>query len=207
MCGPSSEEKSLQASSQSFSNTLNSNYQKLFRNQMDVLGTINKSLNPILSAGPSQPGFSPQLSATLNTQAINTAGATARNLRQQVANFGAGQGGGGSSGLVSGVTQQLQAAAATTAANKLADTQEGITLANYKQGNENYWRAQGGMEQLASGYSPNAAQSGTINENQASFGEANQITAENNALGQDFAGFATALAGSAGSIVKGLKGG
>src|SRR5271157_2444647 len=74
MCGPSSQEKSLQAQSQSFSNVLNSNYQTLFGDQMGVLNGINKSLSPTLAAGPSQMGFNPQLTAALNTQAINTAG-------------------------------------------------------------------------------------------------------------------------------------
>ena len=204
MCGPSSNEKSLQASSQSFATMLNSNYQKLFANQMDVLGGINKSLSPILAAGPSQMGFNPQLTAALNTQAINTAGATARNLRKNVGDFSAGQGGGGTSGLSSGVTRQLQEAGAITAENQLAGAQEGITEKSAELGNQNYWRAQGGMQALAGEYSPNAAQQGTIGENQASFGEASQITTENNALGQDIAGFATALAGSAGAVAKAM---
>lgn len=172
---------------------------------MDVLGGINKSLSPILAAGPSQMGFNPQLTAALNTQAINTAGATARNLRQSAANFGAGEGGGGTSGLTSGVTRQLQQAGAISAENQLAGAQEGITEKSAELGNQNYWRSLGGEQALAGEYSPNAAQQGAIGENQASFGEASQITTENNALGQDFAGFATALAGSAGDIAKAMR--
>jgi len=200
MCGPSSQEKSLQAQSQSFSNVLNSNYQTLFGDQMGVLNGINKSLSPTLAAGPSQMGFNPQLTAALNTQAINTAGATARNLRQSAANFGAGEGGGGTSGLTSGVTRQLQQAGAISAENQLAGAEEGITEKSAELGNQNYWRSLGGEQALAGEYSPNAAMQGATNANQASFGEASQMTTENNALGQDIAGFATAAAGAVGDI-------
>src|SRR5579863_8468066 len=171
MCGPSSQENQLQQQSQSFASMLQGNYSTLFGNQLDVLNNINKSLSPILAAGPSQQGFSAQELAALNTQAINSAGAASRNAQQAVGNFTAGRGGGGGTGILSGVDAQLKSAVASSSENQLATAQNNITQANYNQGNANYWRAEGGMDQLAAGYSPNAAANAGIEANKTSFGE------------------------------------
>jgi hypothetical protein len=196
-CGPSSQEQQLANQGQSFSTMLQGNYGTLFGQQQGVLNSINKSLSPILAAGPSQQGFSAQERAALNTQAINSAGAASRNAQQSVANFGAGQGGGNSSGLISGVQKQLQGAVASQSANQLATAQNQITQADFAQGNNDYWKAQGGMDALAQGYSPNAAQSGSISANQNAFGEANQIQTQKNQEQQAIAGGIEGLAGMA----------
>lgn len=212
MCGPSSQEKFLQQQSMNFSTLLQNNYKTLFGNQLDVLNKINRSISPILAAGPSQHGMSPEELAARNTQAINAAGAGNRAAQQAARTYGAGQGGGGTSGTTSGITKQIESAIASQAASNLGNEQGKIVGQDYEMGRENYWRAQGGMEQLAAGYNPNAAQSGAIDENQASFGQASKITEENNAMGKDIAGFATSLAGSAltfgaGAAKGGFKGG
>ena len=191
---------------------LQGNYGTLFGNQLGVLNSINKSLSPVLAAGPEQQGFSGPELAARNTAAINNAGAASRNAQQSVANFGAGQGGGSSSGLISGVQKQLQGAVASQSAGQLASAQNQITNENYAQGNQNYWRAQAGMDQLAAGYSPNAAQSGAISENQNSFGEAKTIQDQKLQEAQAIAGGITSLAGGAlgmanGSDIMGQLGG
>jgi hypothetical protein len=195
MCGPSSQEQQLANQGQSFASMLQGNYATLFGQQQDVLNSINKSLSPILAAGPSQQGFSAQELAALNTQAINSAGAANRNAQQAVGNFTAGQGGGGSTGILSGVTGQLMSAVASQSANQLATAQNQITQADFAQGNNNYWKAQGGMDALAQGYSPNTAQSGSISANQNAFGEANQIQTQKNQEQQAIAGGIESLAG------------
>jgi hypothetical protein len=197
MCGPTNQEKQLQGQSQSFATMLQGNYGTLFGQQQGVLNSINRSLSPILAAGPSQRGFSAEENAALNTQAINSAGAASRNAQQATANFGAGQGGGSGTGLISGVQKQLQSAVASQSANQLASAQDQITQADYTQGNQNYWRAQGGLNTLAEGYSPNSAQGGAINSNQNSFGEAKTIQDQKLQEAQAIAGGVTSLAGSA----------
>ena len=212
-CGPTSQEKQLQGQSQSFATMLQGNYGTLFGQQQGVLNSINRSLSPILSAGPSQQGFSAPERAALNTQAINNAGAASRNAQQAAANFGAGQGSGGSSGITSGVQQQIQGSIASSSANQLAGAQNQITQADYAQGNQNYWKASEGMRQLAQGYSPNEAASGTIGENQNSFGQAKDIQAqqqqEDQAIAGGIAGLAmdVALPGIGGAITGGSMGG
>jgi hypothetical protein len=207
MCGPTSQEEELQGQSQAFSTLLQGNYNTLFGNQLNVLNSINRSLSPILAAGPSQQGFSAPTLAAMNTQAINASGAASRNAQQAVANFGAGQGGGGSSGLISGVQRQLQGAVASQSANQYANAQNNITLANYSQGNTNFWRAQGGADQLAAGYSPNSAQGGAISANQTSFGEASAIQQQQQQEDQMIAGGVTALAMGGASFAAGAMNG
>jgi hypothetical protein len=197
MCGPSSQEKLLSGQSANFASILQGNYGTLFGNQSAVLAAINKSLSPILAAGPSQQGFSAGERAALNTQAINSAGAASRNAQQAAANFGAGQGGGGTSGLQSGIQKQIQGSIASASAGQLATAQNQITQADYNQGTQNYWRAAGGMQSLAEGYSPNAAQGGAISENQAAFGQAQTITEQQNQKEQAIAGGIVGLATSA----------
>lgn len=196
MCGPSNQEKALQSSSQSFSSQLQQNYGQLFGQQQDVLSAINRSLSPTLAAGPSQNGFSGAELSALQTQAINNAGAANTAAQQAARTFGAGEGGGATSGLTSGITKQIQSAIGSQAANALGGQQTQINLANEQQGNANYWRAAGGMNALAEGYSPNSAQGGAISENQNSFGQASQITKENNAEDEAIAGGLTSLAGA-----------
>jgi hypothetical protein len=194
MCGPSSSEKSLAASSANFASMLQGHYATLFGEQQDVLNAIKRSLSPTLAAGPSQQGFSAEERAAINTQAINAAGAANRAAQQAARTYGAGQGGGGTSGLTSGVTKQIEAAVGGQVASQLAATQSQITQADYAAGRENYWRAQGGMQALAAGYSPTAAQSGAISEGSQAFGEASQITQEQNQKEQAIAGGITSLA-------------
>jgi hypothetical protein len=195
MCGPSSSEKSLQQMSQSFSSLLQGNYSTLFGNQLDVLNSIKSSLSPILAAGPNQQGFSAAELAARNTAAINNAGAASRNAAQAVGNFTAGRGGGGGTGILSGVDAQLKTAVASSAENNLATAQNNITAENYATGRENYFRAEGGMDQLAAGYSPNAAANAGIEANKTSFGEASTIQQQQQQEDQMIAGGVEALAG------------
>lgn len=212
MCGPSSQEISLQRDSANFSSMLQQNYGTLFGKQLDVLNSINKSLSPVLSAGPNQRGFSSAERAALDTAAINNAGAANRAAQQAARTYGAGQGGGATSGVTSGIDKQIQSAIASQSAEALGSQENKIEQADFATGRENYWRAQGGMDQLAAGYSPNAAASGAINENQASFGQADTIHQQDMEASQMIAGGLTSLAGSAltfgGGFAKaGLKGG
>lgn len=205
MCGPTSDEKALQGQSESFANQLQSNYGTLFGQQQGILSSLNKSLSPILSAGPSQEGFSGQEKAALNTQAINSAGAANRSAQQAAANFGAGQGGGATSGIQSGITKQIQGSIASQSANALAGQQNNIVQQDYAQGNKNYWAAQGAMQQLGQQYSPNSAQSGAISEGGQAFGEASTIASQEAQEDQAIAGGITGLATSV--LLPGIGGG
>lgn len=203
MCGPSSQENALQASSQNFASMLQQNYGTLFGKQQGVLDTINRSLSPILSAGPNQRGFSGSERAALDTQAINSTGAANRAAQQAARTYGAGQGGGATSGVTSGITKQIESAIGSQSAEALAGRQGQIEQADFATGRENYWRAQGGMDQLAAGYSPNSASSSAISENDASFGQAKTIHEQSMEASQMMSGALTSLAGAGMSFVSG----
>lgn len=212
-CGPSKAETQQAQASANFAQTLQANYGKQFGQQQDVLAAINRSLSPILAAGPSQQGFSAAESAALNTQAINAAGAASRNAQQAVANFGAGQGGGAGTGITSGIQQQLQSSVASQSANQLATAQNQITQANFNQGSQNYWKAAGGMNALAEGYSPNASMSGGISEGGQAFNQASTVQQQQQQADQALAGGVAGLAmdvalpGLGGAISGGVMGG
>src|SRR6266705_491260 len=123
MCGPSSQEKALQTSSQNFATMLQQNYGTLFGKQQDVLDAVNRSLNPTLRGGPNQRGFSADELAARNTQAINSTAAATRAAQQAARTFGAGQGGGGTSGVNSGITKQIEGAIASQGAQTLGQRQ------------------------------------------------------------------------------------
>lgn len=197
MCGPSSNEKSLETSEQNFSSLLQQNYQTLFGNQLNVLNSINRSLSPILSAGPNQTGFSGPELAARQTQIINNAGAANRAAQQAARTYGAGQGGGGTSGVTSGITKQIESAVGSQSAQNEGNQLNNLTAENYQTGRENYWRAQGGMNALAAGYSPNAAAGESTSANTSAFGEAKTIQQQSEETSQMIAGGITSLAGGA----------
>jgi hypothetical protein len=207
MCGPSSSETALQQSSQNFASMLQNNYGQLFGSQVGVLNAINRSLSPILAAGPNQQGFSGPELAALQTQAINSAGAANTAAQQAARTYGAGQGGGGTSGVTSGITKQIESAIGSQSAQALGGQEDQIAQANYQQGNANYWRAQGGMNALASGYNAGGTAGEAINENNASFGQANTVNQQQQQEDQMIAGGLTSLAGSALTFGAGFSGG
>ena len=201
-CGPSGAEEQTQAQQESLANQLAADFGSRFATQTSMLNQLNQSLSPIISKGPSQQGMSPQELAAFNTQAINSAGAAARNARQAAGNFSAGQGGGASSGLQSGIQKQINASIDSSVANNLSNQQLGITEANYNQGRQNY---QAGLSALLStaGISNPGEFSGQAGQGYSqSFNEANTINQQKNQVGADIAGFATSLAGN---IVPGLS--
>jgi hypothetical protein len=206
MCGPSGSQEATANQSQDFSTMLMNNYGTLFNGQQKVLDSIGQSLNPIVAAGPSQQGFSGAELSNLQTQAINNSGAAAKNAEQAARTFGAGEGGGGTSGVTSGITKQIESGIASQQAGNLGAEQTQIQQANYNQGNQNYWRAQGGEQALAGLENPNGAAGSSIAAGNEAFGQETQINTENNAEAQDIAGFATALAGTGASIYKSYQG-
>lgn len=203
MCGPTGAELTQQGNSATFASQLQANYGQLFGQQQGVLASLNKSLSPVLAAGPSQEGFSAPEKAALNTAAINGAGAANRSAQQAAANFGAGQGGGAGAGITSGITKQIQGSIASQSANALAGQQNNIVQQDYAQGNKNYWQAQGAMQQLGQQYNPSAAESGSISEGGQAFSEASNI--ESQGIGEQVAGDVVGLAGAGASIYSSYK--
>lgn len=186
MCGPSGSEKSLANEQAGFAQTLQSDYNTQFANQANVLQELNNSLSPILNAGPNQQGFSASELAAMNTNAINQTGANYANAAKAVGGQLAGRG--DSSGLESGVDQQIKGTLASQAAGTLSNTENAITQANYQTGRANYENAVAGANALAGDYNPTGFGNLGISGNNSAFGEANQVQTQKNQEQQAIAG-------------------
>ena len=114
MCGPSQEQKNLEAEQASFTATLQQDYAQTFAANQEILSTLNSVLQPIVQAGPNQQGFSAQENSALNSQAINS---TAQGYQQTADALGRQENaaGGGTSFLPSGVNAQINAGVASAA--------------------------------------------------------------------------------------------
>jgi len=199
-CGPSGEEEGLQANSADFARTLDANYSESFANQQDVLQHLQAKINQI-SSGQTGPGFSGEENAALISGIQNQGAAQERNVTQAVMDRSAGQvfdGMTDSSGLAraSAINKQIQERASSAAATNTANALNAETAANFGQGRANAVTAASGLTALAGQYggAADASMSGAINENAQSFGQANKINQEKNAMAADIMGAVTGAA-------------
>jgi hypothetical protein len=188
MCGPSSEQRRLEAQQASFATLMQNDYVQRFGQQSAVLQQLNNILTPIAEAGPSQQGMSGQELAALNTAAmVNTSNAT-RNAQEAARTAMAGQGGGAASPLTSGIEQQISGSIASRGAQQLAGLQTGITQENYALGRQQWQQAMGGLQALGSQYNPVDYGKLGADTNESAFGEATQIRQMENQAEADIAG-------------------
>jgi hypothetical protein len=181
-CGSDGAEQTAQDQSQSFAKTLSGSYSTLMDQSSAAFQSTQNMLNRF-NAGIMNPGLSPQALASQESAAIAQAGATSRNVRQQLGNL---SGGTTSSGILSGVEAQLGAAADTGAANQLATAQEGIANENAKLAQENTEfsinseaKQAGALGSLATGQAAPA-----ISSNNAAFSQAQTINQQNQQFAQ-----------------------
>src|SRR6266853_1807253 len=113
ICGPSGAEKSLSGQTAAFGSTLQNDFNSRLKGQNDILDSLNRALSPIVDAGSSQQGFSPEELAAKNTEALNTTGANYANAARAVQGKLSGRG--SDSGLASGIDQQIQGTLASEA--------------------------------------------------------------------------------------------
>jgi hypothetical protein len=195
MCGPTSAQQHLEGSEQQFMSELQNNYATNFGEQQQVLNHLNSVLAPILQAGPNQTGFSPEEKAALNTQAIDSTGASAAMAQRAIANETAGRNDSGNLPEAGNVAA-LKAGAASAGAGQLASEELGITEADYATGRSNFNNAVGAEEGVSGQFGSGAASTmGGANEaNKNAFGEATQIAQEQAQEEADIAGGITSLA-------------
>ncbi len=205
MCGPSGAEVSEQHEMANFDNLLRNNYSLLFNKQVDTLQQIHDALSPIIAAGPDAHGMSAEELHARQAQAVSTSGAAAQQAEQAARLYSAGRGGGGTSGVMSGIDQQIQAGIASQGAQAEASRLGQITEADYALGREKFWRAEGGMQALAGQLSPNAAMGGSISGGEAAFSEAKTMSEQSNAMWKDIGSFVTAGIGAGADLFKAFK--
>lgn len=202
MCGgPSTQQEQIANQEQDFSSMLNADFASRYAEQTGALNSLTGVIQNIQN-GKFAPGFGADTLAALNTNAINTAGAQYRNATQAVA--GGLSGLTSSSGLESGIEQQIKAGLASQAAGNASNALTNIQLANAQQGINNTNTILGGYSGLAGLTSPNAlgGLENTASEN--AFGQATEIHKEQQAGQNALIGGITGLVGSALDFVPGI---
>lgn len=135
-CGPSGGQTSALAADAAFRRTLSSSYATDFSESQDLFNELHSGLETIVAKGPSQEGMSPAEKAAENSQAINNAAATNKQVQQVIGEKAAVTG--ATPGVESGVTQAVRADAATKIENNLANQEGKILTRSYDIGRENY---------------------------------------------------------------------
>jgi len=203
MCGggPSTQQEQIANQEQNFSSMLNADFASRYAEQSGALNSLTGIIQNIQN-GKFAPGFGADTLAGLNTAAIDTAGAQYRNAAQSVA--GGLSGLTSSSGLESGVEQQIKAGLASQAAGNAANSLINIKLANAQQGINNTNTILGGYSGLAGLTSPNALGGLENTASSNAFGSATEIHKEQQAGQNALIGGITGLIGSASDFIPGV---
>jgi len=204
-CGASSQQTQIEQGQQNLFQQLQTQATAVFGASSQVFNSLMSTYAPIVAAGPDQNGFSPQLTANLNSQAITQTGVNYKNAKAALGNEEAAQGGGNAT-LPNGAAVGADLSLAESAANQTSGELSQITQAGYAQGNKNYEDAVAG-EQNAPNVFGAASNAGSVAS--SSGGEAantaNQIAQENNSWVNAAIGALGGIAGSAvGGWAKGL---
>lgn len=132
----SGAQKSALAADQTFGQTLRSSYGTDFSEAQGIFNNLNGNLEGIIAQGPSQEGESAPELAAKNSQAINNAAASNKNIQAAIGEKA--DAGGATPGVESGVTEAIRSKAMSDVENNLSNTEANITKENYDIGRQNY---------------------------------------------------------------------
>ena len=196
-CGASQQQQNIGQQQSNFYNQMTAQATQVFGNSSQVFSSLMNTFSPIVAAGPSQQGFSPQELSNLNSQAITQTGQAYQHDKAAVGNAEAATGG-GNVALPSGAQIGTNLGLAESAANQTSGELSQITQANYATGRQNYENAVTGMEQAPNvfGAATNAASAAT-GAGEAASNTANQIAQENNSWVNATIGALGSVAGAA----------
>lgn len=127
------------AADQTFGQTLRSSYGTDFSEAQGIFNSLNGNLESIVAAGPGQQGETPTELAAQNSQAVNQAAASNKQIQQSIGEKASMSG--ATPGVESGVTQAASAGAEAQVENNLGNTEANITQKNYDIGRQNYQTA------------------------------------------------------------------
>jgi len=196
LCGPSSAEKSLNSSVQDFASTVKGQASQIFGDASSVFTNLKTSLDKSIQGGPGQQGWSQAEINAVNSQIIDQAAVSNRNIKTAVGNAVAASGGGNAvspSGLEASVNLQTAEATEQAKSQQLGQA----TVQNYDTGRENYFKAIGAEEALPNVFSTsNQANEGASK----AFDSANQSQANMDASKNWWQPIVSAGIGAAGSI-------
>lgn len=148
LCKGDSTLRSQEKSQAAFTGTLMSTFKTQFANQSGILNFLSGKLQPMIN---NPQGYSPEALAAMRTGATETGATQFGNAQKALQESEAARGG---NGLPSGVDAQLTAQNANSAAAQESQAQEGITLQNEQQKQNNFWNATNALNGVAAEENP-----------------------------------------------------
>lgn len=193
-CGASGAMKSAADQEARVSQQMTNEFGTVFNQNEGILSSLTSALEPIVSAGPNQQGFSPAEEAAMRTQAMEATSAAGKQASDSVRQELAAEGG-GNSYLPSGSEAAINAGLAEQTAQENASKQLGITTADYGQGRQNFFNAEGALATAPGALENPATGAGEAAEGAASnaFQGANAINQANNAWEGELGGLIGSL--------------
>jgi hypothetical protein len=198
--GANPQEQQIATLSSGLASTLAANYNTMFAGQSAILGSLTAGLTNIFNAGPGQQGWTPAEAAAINTQTTQGVASTYNQALTAVNQAMGAKGGGNTPGVFSGPQSQADTSLAEAAANSLSSQRTANTIANYQQGNQNYWAAASALGNTAKIYNPTAYSGQAGSTANSAFGMANTINQQNQAA-SPWSAVAGILGGVAGAFI------
>jgi hypothetical protein len=197
-CGASGQQKTAFANEQKVSSLLSVDAQKIFADNSNILKSITGALEPIVTAGPNQFGFSPEETAAMRTQTAELNAAAGQQATNALRGSLAAEGG-GTTVLPSGSTAALEGDLALKEANKEAIDQAAITQKGFDVGRQNFFDSEGRMVAAPGALeAPEiSADSAAMNATEGVSQAAGAITQANNAWMAPVAGLIGGIGGAA----------
>jgi hypothetical protein len=197
-CGASGAMKNAANEEQNVAQQMTNEFGTVFGQNESILNSLTGALEPIVSAGPNQQGFSPAEEAAMRTQAMDSTSAAGQQASNSVRQELAAQGG-GNSYLPSGSEAAINAGLAENTAQQNASQQLGITEADYNQGRQNFFQAENALAGAPAALENPVTGAGEAAEGaaQGAFEGANAINQANNAWEGELSGMIGGLGGAA----------
>ena len=141
-CSGDQTAKNLEETQAAMTSTLNASYTTMFAEQQALLKPLQVQLQQAVN---NPQGFSPAELASLRTSSTDLTAGQFEKAAVAANTMGAAHGG---ADLSSGVQAGIEAGVATAGAQTQAQNQQGITIANEQQRQQNFWKGIGGLEDI-----------------------------------------------------------
>jgi hypothetical protein len=197
-CDPSNAQKGALSSDQGWQSTLTNSYKSVFGLGTQMYQKLSAGLDSVISKGREAMGYSPQELALKNSEAINSAAASAKSVNRAIGAKAATSS--ATPGVESGVVQAERAGADTSIMNNLSNKEADITESGFQVQREGFDKAVAEKEgSLSASFSPSTSMDSGINSANAAVSE------QANANEQQSSSWMGMVGGLADSAVGGLS--
>lgn len=198
-CDPSKAQKDALSSDQSWQSTLTNSYKTVFGLGTSMYQKLSGGLDSIISKGREAMGYSPQELALKNSEAINSAAASAKSVNRAIGAKASMSS--ATPGVESGVVQAERAGADTSIMNNLSNKEADITEQGFQVQREGFDKAVAEKEgSLSASFSPSTSMdSGVTSANAAVSEQANANQSTSSSWMGMVGGLADAAVGAVGT--------